>query len=141
MTLRRKHCFYRQKYRTKRPNYVWYIDRHDKRKPFGFSIDVCIDGCSRKVIWLDVGVTNKIPDVIARYDLDVVSIHVCPRFATADDGREHSTVEPIYTGLKMINIDYDLVKSFSIMTSPQNNVSRLTGLFYKEINRIVEKRI
>ena len=60
--LRRKKRLHRRKYVTKGPNYVWHIEGHDKLKPFGFSILGCIDGFSRKVIWLEVGPSNKLSD-------------------------------------------------------------------------------
>ena len=59
-------------YRTKGPNFVWHIDGHDNLKPFGFSIHACIDGFSRRLIWLEVGPTNKDPEVIAKMYLDAV---------------------------------------------------------------------
>ena len=56
-----------------------------------------------------------------RYYLDAVSTHGFPRFVKADDGTEHSTVEPIHIGLRIISADVDLaLNSFSIITSPQN---------------------
>ena len=59
--LRGKRRLRRRKYYAPGPNYVWHIDGHDKLKPYGFSIHGCIDGFSRKIIWLEVGVTNKMP--------------------------------------------------------------------------------
>ena len=35
------------------PNFCWHIDGYDKLKRFGFPIHGCIDGFSRKLIWLD----------------------------------------------------------------------------------------
>lgn len=58
--LRRRECH------TKGPNYIWHIDGHDKLKPFGFSIHGCIDGFSRRLIWLEVSTINKNPEVIAK---------------------------------------------------------------------------
>ena len=42
--LRKKRRLRRRKYQSQGPNYVWHIDGHDKLKPFGFSIQGCIDG-------------------------------------------------------------------------------------------------
>ena len=42
----------RRKYFSAGPNYSWHIDGHDKLKPFGFSLHRCIDGFSRRLIWL-----------------------------------------------------------------------------------------
>ena len=67
---RRRRRLHRRSYVTQGPNYVWHIDGHDKLKPFGFSIHGCIDGFSRKLMWLEVGTTNKMPEVIAKFYLD-----------------------------------------------------------------------
>lgn len=42
----------RRSYRVPGPNYLWHIDGYDKLKKFGFPIHGCVDGYSRKVIWL-----------------------------------------------------------------------------------------
>lgn len=51
---------------------MWHIDGHDKLKPFGFSIHGCIDGFSRRLLWLEVASTNINAEVIAKYYLDAV---------------------------------------------------------------------
>ena len=57
----------RRIYQTLGPNYVWHFDGFDKLKPYGFSIDGCINGYSRIIIWLGVSASNKCPDLIAYY--------------------------------------------------------------------------
>ena len=49
----------RRKYRNAGPNYVWHIDGHDKLKPYGISIHGCIDGYSRRIIWLKCILVKK----------------------------------------------------------------------------------
>ncbi|KAL5517865.1 hypothetical protein EMCRGX_G003496 [Ephydatia muelleri] len=49
------------------PNWCWYIDGYDKLKPFGFPIHACIDGFSRKIIWLELTATNNDPDVVVKF--------------------------------------------------------------------------
>jgi len=59
--------------------------------------------------------------VIARNYLDAVAAYGCPKFVKADDGTEHSTIEPLQIVLRMLNTDDDTtLNSFSIITSPQN---------------------
>jgi hypothetical protein len=41
-------------------------------KPFGFAISGCIDGYSRRIMWLEVGPSNSNPHYIAKYYLDCV---------------------------------------------------------------------
>ena len=62
---RSKHRLRRRIYISKGPNYVRHIDGYDKRKPYGFALHGCIDGYSRKIIWLKVLSINSNPKVIA----------------------------------------------------------------------------
>ena len=73
VSLRRRRRLQQRKYISKRPNYTWHIDGHDKLKPLGFRVHGCIDGFSRKRIWLKVGSSNKNLDVIAHYYSDAIS--------------------------------------------------------------------
>ena len=62
----------RRKYRNPVRNYVWHINGHDKLKPYGVSIRGCIDGYSRRIIWIEVAATNEMPELIVKYYLDTV---------------------------------------------------------------------
>ncbi len=105
---RKKKRLRRRAYSTKGPNYIWHIDGHDKLKPFGFSVHGCIDGFSRRLIWLEVNTTNKNPEVIAQYYLDAVKqIGGAPQKIRSDDGSENSLIEAIHTYLRYSNSDND----------------------------------
>ena len=105
---RKKKRLRRRAYSTKGPNYIWHIDGHDKLKPFGFSIHGCIDGFSRRLIWLEVSTTNKNPEVIAQYYLDAVRQNGgVPQKIRSDDGSENSLIEAIHTYLRYANSDND----------------------------------
>ena len=54
-TLRRRLCY------SKGPSWVLHLDGYDKLKPFGFEIHGCIDGYSRRALWLNVLKSNKDP--------------------------------------------------------------------------------
>ena len=69
VSLRKQHKLARRSYCNKGPNYLWHIDGNDKRKPFGLCIHGAIDGFSRKVLWLNVSLSNKDPAVISKYFL------------------------------------------------------------------------
>ncbi|XP_034051647.1 uncharacterized protein LOC117532424 [Gymnodraco acuticeps] len=71
--LRSRRRFVRRGYVTAGPNQVWHADGYDKLKPFGIAISGCIDGFSRKVMWLRSGSTNNDPGIIAQYYLQCVS--------------------------------------------------------------------
>ena len=55
----------RRIYISKGPNYMWNIDGYDKLKTFGFAIHRCMDGYSRKIIWLKASPSNNDPQIIA----------------------------------------------------------------------------
>ena len=97
MKSRTKKRLRRRAYSSKGPNFIWHIDDHDKLKPFGFSIHGCIlDGFSRRLIWLEVRATNKNPELIGRYYLDVVrQIGGVPKKMRSDDGTENSIFEAL----------------------------------------------
>ena len=60
------------RYQNPGPNYAWHCDGYDKLKPYGFPINGCIDGWSRKILCLYVTRSNNQPDNIAAYYLDAV---------------------------------------------------------------------
>ena len=65
-------------------------------KPFGFCIHARIDGYSRRILWLEVGVTNNDPDVTAAYFLDCIrSVGGVPRILRADNGTENVNLAAI----------------------------------------------
>ncbi|KAK0140895.1 hypothetical protein N1851_012509 [Merluccius polli] len=70
--LRSRNRLRRRVYHSCGPNYVWHIDGYDKLKPFGIAISGCIDGFSRKMIWVEAYKTNNDPKVIAGYFTDAV---------------------------------------------------------------------
>ena len=69
----RKKTIKRRTYKTNGPYDVFHIDRNDKLKMFGFTIHGCIDGFSRKLIWLTVSTTNNDPLVLANYYLTAIT--------------------------------------------------------------------
>ena len=72
VSFRQAHQFHKQKYRVEGSNQLRHIDGNDKLKLFGFSIHVCIDGYSRKVLWLEVCSSNKNPPIVAKFYMDGV---------------------------------------------------------------------
>lgn len=119
--LRKKRRLHRRKYVSRGPNYAWHIDGHDKLKPFGFSIHGCIDGFSRKLIWLEVGSSNKLPEIVAKFYLDSIKeLGGIPSQIKADDGTEHSLIEPIHVYLHSSTDSQNSLGSFSIISSPEN---------------------
>lgn len=91
---RKRKRLHRRKYFSKGPNYVWHIDAYDKLKPYGIAISGCIDGFSRRIIWLIAGRTASNPKVIGGYYINAVKeIGGCPRRVRFDCGTENLYVE------------------------------------------------
>ena len=111
----------RRIYRTLGPNYVWHIDGFDKLKPYGSSVHECIDGYSRRIIWLEVSASNKCPDLIAYYYLSSAkNVNGIPKIIKADNGTEHSVIERIHLFLRDLLNEGNVLNSFSIVSSPMN---------------------
>ena len=73
--VRKTHRLRRRRYTCPGPNKVWHADGYDKIKPFGFQIHGCIDGYSRKVLWLYITRSINLSDNMAAYYLDAVREH------------------------------------------------------------------
>ena len=88
--LRKRHKLKRRQYHNPGPNAVWHADGYDKLKPYGFPVHGCIDGRSRKLLWLVVTRSNNSPDNIGYYFLDVVkTFGGCPSELVTDLGTEN----------------------------------------------------
>lgn len=99
---RRARRLFRRAYYVHGPNALWHIDGYDKLKPFGFAIHGCIDGFSRKMIWLECGSSNNDPKIIAGYFMSaVVEIAGRPVCVRGDFGTENGNVRlcQLYFGL------------------------------------------
>ena len=97
ISLRKRRRLHQRKYISKGPNYTWHLDGYNKLKPFGFSVHDCIDGFSRKLIWLKVVSSDKNPDVIAPYYLDGISeLGGVPHIIKAHDGTKHALWTTLY---------------------------------------------
>ncbi|XP_074525951.1 uncharacterized protein LOC141790170 [Halichoeres trimaculatus] len=80
-------------YFSRGPNFIWHLDSYDKLKPYGVCISGCIDGFSRKIIWLNAYTTNSDPKLIGGYYIDTVQrLRGCPRVMGGDLGTENGHV-------------------------------------------------
>ena len=97
---RRTRRFARRTYHCKGPNYTWHMDGWDKLKPYGISVHGCIDGFSRRVLWICACSTNKDPNVIASMYLDCVEeLACCPKNLWSDAGTENVAVAAMQSAL------------------------------------------
>ncbi len=94
---RRAHRLRRRLYQNNGPNAAWHCDGYDKLKPYGFPIHGCIDGWSRKILWLFVTRSNNQPHNIAAYYLETVNKYCgCPEKLITDLGTENGIMAGIH---------------------------------------------
>ena len=119
---RKSRCLRRRMYVSPGSNFCWHIDGYDKLKPFGFSIHGCVDGFSRRIIWLEVQRSNKNPKCIAKYFLNhVKAARGCPVRVYTDPGTENGLVAGIQCYLRADGLDeYAGSKSHKYVTSTCN---------------------
>jgi len=112
----------RRDYTSKGPNYVWHLDGYDKIKPYGFCIHGCIDGFSRKILWLEVASTNNNPAVIASYFINYVSkVKGTARRVRSDLGSENLNIAGIQRFFRESHTDsFGGEKSFVFGKSTSN---------------------
>ena len=80
-------------YRSRGPDDTWHLDQHDKLKSYGFPLHACIDGYSRKILWLLVVPSNNNPVIITDIYLQCVkALHGCPLVTRSDYGTENFRV-------------------------------------------------
>lgn len=112
---RSRRRFVRRVYHSLGPNHVWHIDGYDKLKPYGLAISGCIDGYSRKVMWLVCGASNNNPDIIAHHYLQCATeVGVIPKLLRTDCGTENGTMAAIHCSLRSVHTD-DLAGASSHM--------------------------
>ncbi|XP_026119239.1 uncharacterized protein LOC113098401 [Carassius auratus] len=105
VSLRHRRRFVRRSYCAAGPNQVWHVDGYDKLKPFGIAISGCIDGYSRRVMWLSSGSTNNDPAVIAQHYLQCVSSYGLPARLRTDCGTENGDMAAIHCSLREDHTD------------------------------------
>ncbi|XP_057183101.1 uncharacterized protein LOC130549790 isoform X2 [Triplophysa rosa] len=98
---RSRRMFVRRVYHSLGPNHTWHIDGYDKLKPYGLAISGCIDGYSRKVMWLVCGASNNNPEVIANHYLQCATeFGVIPNLLRTDCGTENGVMAAIHCILR-----------------------------------------
>ncbi|XP_021366608.1 uncharacterized protein LOC110458943 isoform X2 [Mizuhopecten yessoensis] len=106
--------------RPKRVN----VPRYDKLKPYGFPIHGCIDGFSRKIIWLKIGPTNNDPVVVAfNFAQCVDELKGCPMVLQSDPGTENCVMGSLQYLFRHISHDtFSRIRSYRVVRSIFNQV-------------------
>ena len=99
---RRARRLRRRQYVSIGPNFCWHADGYDKLKPYGFPIHGCVDGFSRKILWIKVFRTNSDPVVPAFLYIETVKkIGFCPQYVQTDCGTENGILAGIQCSFLM----------------------------------------
>lgn len=98
---RRQRRLQRRRYINEGPNFCVHLDGWDKLKPFGISIHGCVDGFSRRILWLRACNSNKNPEYISRFYIDYIKeINGVPVVVYADRGTENCIVRDLQYALR-----------------------------------------
>ena len=90
---RRAHRLQRRRYSNPGPNYCWHADGYDKLKPYGLPIHGCIDGFSRRVIWLKLERSNNDPGIIGNlFKNAIMEVEGSPTLLRTDRGTENTII-------------------------------------------------
>ena len=90
---RKRRRLKRRRYTSPGPNFIWHFDDWDKLAPFGFYVHVATDGYSRRILWLEVNLTNKNSQVVAFHYLETVEqLGGVSRRVRSDNGTENTVI-------------------------------------------------
>ena len=93
---RKAHLLRRMQYVSVGPNFCWIADGYDKLKPYVLPIHGCVDGFSRKTLWLKVSRTNNDPIVLAYFYIEIMKkMRFCPQYLRTDCGTENEIIAGI----------------------------------------------
>jgi len=82
----------RLKYSVRGPNCLWHMDGNLKLKDYGFVLHGCIDGYSRRIIYLEVNTNNCASTVLNAFLTGIRRLNMVPERIRADKGRENVDV-------------------------------------------------
>ena len=88
----------RREYLSSEPDIICHIDGNDKLKRWRFRIHGCVDGFSRKLLWLIVASSNNDPIVISHYFLRCIKKYgIAPNLLRMDNTRENTYCEDLHS--------------------------------------------
>ena len=120
--LRRARRLRRRSYMNPGPNFAWHVDGYDKLKPYGFPIHGCVDGFSRRVMWLKVCKTNNDPSHVTSFFHECVKItNGCPRILRTDCGTENGVMASMQCYLRIPGNDDQAGLSAHVYGSSHSN--------------------
>ncbi|KAJ5612056.1 hypothetical protein N7510_005250 [Penicillium lagena] len=98
----------RGSYTVPGPNFVWHIDGYMKLQPYGIEVYAAIDGYSRYIVWIYVGISTRTAVSVLRQYLDTLSMRrFQPRAIRVDLGTETYLIGDAHWALRRA-IDPDI---------------------------------
>ena len=93
---RKSKTIVRREYLSIGPGSIYHIDGSGKLKRWGFHIHGCVDGFSRKLLWLIVASSNNDPIGISHYFLRCIKKYgIAPNLLRMDKGQENIYCEDL----------------------------------------------
>ncbi|XDV31020.1 hypothetical protein PO909_033797 [Leuciscus waleckii] len=133
VAVRRARRLRRRNYFAKGPNFSWHLDSYDKLKPYGICINGCIDGFSRKIIWLNAYTTSSDPKLIGGYYIEAVErLGGCPRVVRGDLGTENGHVRDFQRFLHTTHADETLDSYLDGASTANQRIEYWWGFLRKE---------
>ncbi|KAI2647351.1 Tetrathionate reductase subunit B [Labeo rohita] len=133
VSARRARRLRRRNYFAKGPNFIWHLDSYDKLKPYGVCINGCIDGFSRKIIWLNAYTTSSDPKLIGGYYIEAVKhLGGCPRVVRGDLGTENGYVRDFQRFLHISHADETLDSYLEGASTANQRIEYWWGVLRKE---------
>ncbi|CAG2217081.1 unnamed protein product [Mytilus edulis] len=131
VNIRGMHRLRRRHYTNKGPHFCLHVDGYDKLKPFGIAIHGCIDGFSRKILWLNASHTNNNPRYVAQYFVAYLKqLKRVPRMIRSDAGNENVIIRDIQIALPSSRVDEVAGhRSFSVGRSTSNQRIKMLWSF------------
>ena len=112
VSARKAHRLKRRVYSNPGPNYAWHLDGYDKLKPWGFPMHGCIDGFSRRILWLKVARSNNLPEIPGQFYVETVAeLGGVPVELVTDLGTENGLVASMQCYLRENNDAHRYVSS------------------------------
>ena len=109
----------KEEYLSKGSNYIWHMNVFDKLKSFNFVIHGCMDGYSRKIIWLKALPSSNDPNII--YIKCISKSMIVPKFPRGDRESENVLISGIQRCFRVEHKDaFSGVRDFRYSNSTDN---------------------
>ena len=124
--LRKRRRLKRRQYINKGPNFVFHIDGCDKLKRYGLCVHGCIDGFSRKIMWLRAAYSNNDPYIVCKFYAQCArENNGVPCVIRSDRGTENVNIELMQTILRYEHDDIRGVLGTSFMYGRSTSNERI----------------